>query len=101
MFSASFATYLAPHVGLFPLPGFTPGTCGLLLAYPHATTFIAGDAVATAEHLERGQVLRGAFDIEKAQESLLEVIEIADRTSLGTTTSWPRRVSHVRGKAFF
>ena len=70
---------LAPHVDLFPLPGYTPGTCGLLLAYPHATTIIAGDAIATAEHLERGQVLRGAFDIEKAQESLLEAVEIADR----------------------
>lgn len=69
---------LAPHVDLFPLPGFTPGTCGLLLAHPTTTTVIAGDAVATSEHLERGQVLRGAFDIEAAQESLLEVVEIAD-----------------------
>ncbi|MEM8738051.1 MAG: MBL fold metallo-hydrolase [Planctomycetota bacterium] len=69
---------LAPQVDLFPLPGFTPGTCGLLLAYPTRTTVIAGDAVATREHLERGQVLRGSFDIEAAQESLLEVLEIAD-----------------------
>jgi len=69
---------LAPHVDLFPLPGFTPGTCGLLLSQPTSTTLIAGDAVATREHLERGQVLRGAFDIEAAQESLVEVLEIAD-----------------------
>ncbi len=69
---------LAPHVDLFPLPGYTPGTCGLLLAHPTATTVIAGDAVATVEHLERGQVLKGSFDIEAAQESLVEVIEIAD-----------------------
>ncbi len=69
---------LAPHVDLFPLPGFTPGTCGLLLAYPHGTTIIAGDAIVSQEHLDRGQVLRGAFDIEQAKESLLEVIEIAD-----------------------
>lgn len=69
---------LAPQVDLFPLPGYTPGSCGLLLAHPTSTTVIAGDAVATVEHLERGQVLRGAFDIEAAQESLVEVLEIAD-----------------------
>ncbi|MBB6431218.1 MBL fold metallo-hydrolase [Algisphaera agarilytica] len=69
---------LAPQVDLFPLPGFTPGTCGLLLAHSTSTTVIAGDAVATSEHLERGQVLKGAFDIEGAQESLVEVLEIAD-----------------------
>ena len=69
---------LAPQVDLFPLPGFTPGTCGLLLAHSTSTTVLAGDAVATSEHLERGQVLRGAFDIEAAQESLVEVLEIAD-----------------------
>lgn len=69
---------LAPQVDLFPLPGFTPGACGLLLAHPTRTVVIAGDAVATSEHLERGQVLRGAFDIEAAQESLVEVLEIAD-----------------------
>ena len=69
---------LAPQVDLFPLPGFTPGNCGLLLAHPTSTTVIAGDAVVTGEHLERGQVLRGAFDVEAAQESLVEVLEIAD-----------------------
>ncbi|MEO1236826.1 MAG: MBL fold metallo-hydrolase [Planctomycetota bacterium] len=69
---------LAPQVDLFPLPGFSPGNCGLLLAHATSTTVIAGDAAATKEHLERGQVLRGAFDIEAAQESLLEVLEIAD-----------------------
>ena len=69
---------LAPHVDLFPLPGYTPGNCGLLLSEPSRTVIIAGDAVATAEHLERGQVLRNAFDIEQAQESLVEALEIAD-----------------------
>ena len=69
---------LAPQVDLFPLPGFTPGNCGLLLAHPTRTIVVAGDAVATGEHLERGQVLKGAFDIEAAQESLVEVLEIAD-----------------------
>lgn len=69
---------LAPQVDLFPLPGFAPGTCGLLLSLPMHTVLIAGDAVATAEHLEQGRVLRGATDIELAQESFREAIEIAD-----------------------
>ena len=70
---------LAKHVDLFPLPGFTPGNCGLLLSFPRLTTLIAGPGVATVEHLEQGRVLRGAFDVESAQESFLEAIEIADQ----------------------
>lgn len=69
---------LAAHVDLFPLPGFTPGACGLLLSHPTSTTVVAGDAVATVEHLEHGRVLRGAYDVTQAQESFSEVIEIAD-----------------------
>ena len=70
---------LAPHVDLFPLPGFTPGTCGLLLAFPGGSTvLIAGDAVPTQEHLERGRIMRGAYNVEQAQESFREVVEIAD-----------------------
>jgi glyoxylase-like metal-dependent hydrolase (beta-lactamase superfamily II) len=67
------------HVDLFPLPGFTPGSCGLLLSFPRTTTLVAGPGVATLEHLEQGRVLRGAFDVEAAQESLLEAVEIADQ----------------------
>lgn len=69
---------IARHVDLFPVPGFTPGTCGLLLSHPNSTTLIAGDAVATTEHLEHGRILRGAFDLDQAQESLAEAIGIAD-----------------------
>ncbi len=69
---------IADGVDLFPLPGYTPGTCGLLLPRPQATILIAGDAVATLEHLERGQVLSGCYDTAQATESLKEAIEIAD-----------------------
>ncbi|MAE60384.1 MAG: hypothetical protein CMJ49_03405 [Planctomycetaceae bacterium] len=69
---------LAKQVDLFPLPGFTPGGCGLLLALAHATVLIVGDAIPTAEHLEHGQVLAGAFDLDQAQASFTEAIEIAD-----------------------
>lgn len=70
---------VADHVDLFPLYGFTPGTCGLLLSFPRMTTLVAGPAVATVEHLEQGRVLRGAYDVNAAQQSLLEAVEIADQ----------------------
>ena len=73
----------ADHVSLFPLPGVTPGLTGLLLEQPRFTTLICGDAVATAEHLERGQVLQGALDVERARESFSEAVEIADMLVLG------------------
>ncbi len=74
---------LAPGVDLFPLPGVTPGTCGLLLPLPRTTVLICGDAVATIEHLEQGKVLPHCHDIERAQESFTEAVEIADLLILG------------------
>ncbi len=72
------ADKLAKRVDLFPLPGFTPGTCGLLLLDATTTTLVAGDAVATCEHLSAGQVLRHAADLELARASFAEAVEIAD-----------------------
>lgn len=69
---------LAPQVDLFPLPGFTAGTCGLLLSLSAQTVLIAGDGAATLEHVERGQVLRDSWDVAQARESLAEALEIAD-----------------------
>ena len=69
---------IAPHVDLFPLPGVTPGLCGLLLPTPTTTVLIAGDAVPTVEYLEQGSVPPQATDIEKARESFAEAIEVAD-----------------------
>lgn len=69
---------LATNVDLFPSFGFTPGTCGLLLSHSRSTTVIAGDAAPTIEHIEHGKVLKGCFDIEQAQESLKEILEVAD-----------------------
>jgi len=68
----------ADNVDLFPCPGYTPGSCGLLLTTPNRTTLVAGDCVATEEHLNKGRVLKGAYDAELAVESLKEAIEIAD-----------------------
>ena len=69
---------ITPGVDLFPLPGVTPGTCGVLLPLPRHTVLVCGDAVATSEHLSEGKVLPGCDDIETAMASFREAIEIAD-----------------------
>jgi glyoxylase-like metal-dependent hydrolase (beta-lactamase superfamily II) len=69
---------LAENVDLFPLFGYTPGTCGLLVTSPLSSTLIAGDAVPTLDHFLAGQVLPDSYDIKAAQESMAEVYEIAD-----------------------
>lgn len=74
---------IAPGVSPFPLPGVTPGMCGLLLAHPRFTVLVCGDAVPTSEHLEQGQVLRWAADVSAAQASFAEAVEIADLLILG------------------
>jgi glyoxylase-like metal-dependent hydrolase (beta-lactamase superfamily II) len=68
----------AGNVDLFPLFGYTPGTCGLLVSSPTSTTLIAGDAVPTQDHFLAGQVLPDTWDIKMAHESLAEAYEIAD-----------------------
>jgi glyoxylase-like metal-dependent hydrolase (beta-lactamase superfamily II) len=69
---------LAEGVGIYPLPGYTPGQCGLIVTEPTLTTVIAGDAVATSAHFAAGQVLPDCWDVEKAKESLLDLYEVAD-----------------------
>ena len=69
---------LADQVDLFPLFGYTPGTCGLLIAAPTYTAIIAGDAVPTLDHFLAGQTLPDAFDLNQAGEAMREVYEIAD-----------------------
>lgn len=69
---------LADHVDLFPLFGYTPGNCGLLVSLPTLTILITGDAVPTQDHFLAGQVLPDCYDLNTAQESLREVYEIAD-----------------------
>ncbi len=66
------------EVDLFPLFGYTPGTCGVLVSMPTVTVLIAGDAVPTQDHFLAGQVLPDSMDLHAAQESMREVYEIAD-----------------------
>ncbi len=69
---------LSDEIDLFPLPGYSPGSCGLLLKRALDTILICGDAVATSEHLAQGKVLPACADRERAMESFQEAIEIAD-----------------------
>jgi glyoxylase-like metal-dependent hydrolase (beta-lactamase superfamily II) len=69
---------LGEALQLFPLPGYTPGQCGLILTEPTLTTIIAGDAVPTAGHFAAGQVFPDCWDLEKAKESMSELYEVAD-----------------------
>jgi len=73
---------ITKSVDLFPLPGVSPGTCGLLISEPTTTTLICGDAIPTIEHLKAGQVLEGT-DRKAAQASFSEALEIADTIICG------------------
>lgn len=65
-------------VDIFPLPGVSPGCCGVLLSLPRFTLLIAGDAVPSVEHIEQGKVPTTAADLEQARESFVEAVEVAD-----------------------
>jgi len=66
------------QVSLFPLPGPSDGSAGLLLTPPTATIVIAGDAALTRDHVEHGQVWEGATDTAAAMDSLTELLDLAD-----------------------
>lgn len=69
---------LADQVEIFPSPGASAGCCGLLLTPPVGAIIVAGDAVINADYLEHGQVWDDCFDIKQAQQSLEDILEIAD-----------------------
>ncbi len=75
----SAADKLTPNVHLFPTPGASPGSAGLLVAAPLTTAIIAGDAVLTREYLERGQAYEESYDVGQARESLADILDIADQ----------------------
>ncbi len=79
----SLATEHADRVDLFPLHGVTPGLSGVIMAGARATTLVCGDAVPTIEHLEQGQVLPSAANVDRAREAFAEAVEIADLMILG------------------
>jgi glyoxylase-like metal-dependent hydrolase (beta-lactamase superfamily II) len=70
---------LTANVHLFPAGGTSPGGAGLLVASPLTTVVVAGDAVLSREYLERGQVYEESYDPEAAQESMRDILDVADQ----------------------
>lgn len=69
---------LTPRVHLFPSPGVTPGAAGLLLTETSRTIAIVGDAVISRDYFEAGRVYEQVYDLEAAQASFRDTLEIAD-----------------------
>jgi glyoxylase-like metal-dependent hydrolase (beta-lactamase superfamily II) len=69
---------LTRRVHLYPCVGVTPGSAGLLLTEVGRTVVVAGDAAINRDYFEAGRVFEQAFDVEAAQESLRDLMEIAD-----------------------
>ncbi len=108
---------LARGVDLFPLPGVTPGLCGLIVETSVApgaaalgergdeaagddataaranedsrTVIVCGDAIPTVEHLATGRVLPNAGNLKHAAASFAEAVEIADWLVLGRDNCVP------------
>lgn len=74
---------LAEGVDLFPLPGVTPGLCGLLLPDARHTLLVCGDAIPTAQHLDKARLPTRCHDREAAMASFQEAVEVADLLILG------------------
>lgn len=68
---------LTPSVQLFPSPGVTVGSAGLIIS-GLKTTVVAGDAVLTRDHFEHGRVFERSVDPEQARRSFADILEVAD-----------------------
>ena len=68
---------LTPSVDLFPSPGASVGSAGLLVAGVK-TAVVAGDAILTRDHFVRGRVFERSADPEAAKQSFQDIIEVAD-----------------------
>jgi len=89
---ASGGETLIDGVHLFPCPGVTPGSCGLLVAGLQ-TTVITGDAVLTREHFERGAVSETAVDATAAAQSIADIFEVADFVVPGHDNVFPASIN--------
>lgn len=69
---------LTRKVHLFPSVGVTPGSAGLLLTEASRTVAVVGDAVISREYYEAGRVFEQVYDVQAAQSSFRDTMEIAD-----------------------
>ena len=82
---------LTTGVDLFPTPGHSPGHSSLLVYSSLENVIIAGDAVLTREHLERGDIGDAPYDITPARRSMGDILEIADVVIPGHDNIFVRR----------
>ncbi|MFQ5491394.1 MAG: hypothetical protein ACE5GE_11800 [Phycisphaerae bacterium] len=68
---------LTPSVQLFPSPGATVGSAGLIVS-GLKTTVVAGDAVLTSDHFEHSRVFERSADPAQARRSFADIVEVAD-----------------------
>jgi len=69
---------LANQVELFPSPGASAGCCGLLLTPPVGVIVVAGDAIINSDYLINGRVWEESLDLKLAQQSMADILEVAD-----------------------
>jgi glyoxylase-like metal-dependent hydrolase (beta-lactamase superfamily II) len=74
---------LTNQVHLFPTPGVTMGSSSLLLVPATATIAIVGDAIVNRDYLDNGRVYERCQDVDKATQSFVEIVEIADQIVCG------------------
>jgi len=82
---------LTEGIHIFPTPGPTRGHCSLLIPGATSTIFVAGDAVLTRDHYERGMIFEGCENPDSAKESLAEIVEMADLIVPGHDNIFPAR----------
>lgn len=69
---------IAPGVESFPTPGHSPGHASVMVSVPAQTTFVAGDVVLTADHLDHGDLGPTLYDRDAAEASFRDLLEIGD-----------------------
>lgn len=70
---------ITEEVHLFPTPGVTPGAASLLVCNDDCTIAVAGDAVINREYFARGQAFEQHSNAKQAVQSMVELVEVADR----------------------
>lgn len=70
---------MTPGIHLYPAPGVSPGSAGLLLAAALSTVIVAGDVILSRDYLEHGQIYEESYNPPEARESLEDVLDIADQ----------------------
>ena len=67
-----------PGVKLLPLPGHTPGLCGLLFDAAEGRVVVAGDSVMTRDFFRDARGYFNSLDFEQSTQTIKKLYDIAD-----------------------